>query len=130
MERLLIIVFFAPAFGTFSGGCTVLMRLRRSFRLIGAPRSLELRLRHRNFTALLQHVNVHRVKETINGRDYFIEVSKVGVDKWRAQIRRTPGGCCAMMPFYGATPDEAAAHLSQWLAIVNGQRRDPVVVES
>ena len=130
MERLLIIVFFASAFGTFSGSCTVLMRLRRSFRLIGATRSLELRLRHHYFTAPLQHVNVHRVKETINGRDYLIEVSMVGVDKWRAQIRRTPGGCCAMMPFYGATPDEAAAHLRQWLAIVNGQRRDPVVAES
>jgi hypothetical protein len=107
------------------------MRLRQSFRLIGVTRSLELRLRHHNFPTLLQHVNVHRVKETINGRDYLIEVSEVGVDKWRAQIRRTPGGSCAMMPFYGATPDEAASHLSRWLVIANGgSRQHPVVVES
>ena len=71
-------------------------------------------------------MNVHRLKETINGREYLIEVSNVGIDKWRAQIRRTPGGSCAMMPFYGSTPDEAAAHLSDCLAIVNGQRRQPV----
>jgi len=64
-------------------------------------------------------VNVHRLKETINGREYLIEVSSVGVDKWRAQIRRTPGGSCAMMPFYGNTPDEAAGQLSRWLAISN-----------
>jgi hypothetical protein len=75
-------------------------------------------------------VTVHRVKETINGREYLIEVSNVGVDKWRAQIRRTPGGCCAMMPFYGATPDEAAAQLSRWLAITNCQSREPAVAQS
>ena len=67
-------------------------------------------------------MNVQRRKETINGREYLIEVSNVGLDKWRAQIRRTPGGSCAMMPFYGATPDEAADQLSRWLGIVNGQR--------
>jgi len=69
-------------------------------------------------------VNVHRLKETINGREYLIEVSNVGSGKWRAQIRRTPGGSCAMMPFYGNTPDEAAAHLSRWLAISNGHKQD------
>ncbi len=69
-------------------------------------------------------MNVHRLKETINGREYLIEVSSVGVDKWRAQIRRTPGGSCAMMPFYGSTPAEAAAQLSRWLTIVNAPRRD------
>lgn len=106
------------------------MRLRQSFRLIGVTRPLELRLRHHIFTASLQNVNVHRLKETINGREYFIEVSSVGAGKWRAQIRRTPGGSCAMMPFYGATPDEAAAQLTRWLAIANGQRRDPVAIES
>ena len=73
------------------------------------------------------HVIVHRLKETINGREYHIEVSNVGLDKWRAQIRRTPGGSSAMMPFYGSTPDEAAGQLSRWLAIASGPRRDPVV---
>lgn len=67
---------------------------------------------------------VQRLK-TINGREYVIEVSNVGLHKWRAQIRRTPGGSSAMMPFYGTTPDEAAGQLTRWLAIANGQRRDP-----
>ena len=71
-------------------------------------------------------MNVHRLKETINGREYLIEVSNVGIDKWRAQIRRTPGGSCALMPFYGSTPDEAAGQLSRWLAIASGPRREPV----
>ena len=66
------------------------------------------------------------MKETINGREYLIEVSNVGLDKWRAQIRRTAGGSSAMMPFYGTTPDEAAGQLSRWLALANGQRRDIV----
>ena len=69
-------------------------------------------------------VNVQRLKEIINGREYLIEVSNVGLHKWRAQIRRTPGGSAAMMPFYGSTPDEAAGQLSRWLAIANGQRGD------
>jgi hypothetical protein len=71
-------------------------------------------------------VNVHRFEETINGRAYLIEVSSVGRDKWRAQIRRTPGGSGALMPFYGKTPDEAAGHLSRWLSIVNGRPRTEV----
>ena len=73
-------------------------------------------------------MNVHRLKETINGREYLIEVSSVGSNKWRAQLRRTPGGSCAMMPFYGDTPDEAARQLTGWLAIVNRQRREPAVL--
>ena len=64
-------------------------------------------------------MNVHRFEETINGRDYLIEVSSVGTGKWRAQIARTPGGSAALMPFYGATPDEAAVKLSRWLSILH-----------
>jgi hypothetical protein len=66
-------------------------------------------------------VNVHRFPEVINGREYLIEVSNVGFNKWRAQIARTPGGSGALMPFYGKTPDEAAQHLSHWLSIAHGQ---------
>ncbi len=66
-----------------------------------------------------QIVNVHRFEETINGRDYLIEVSSVGAGKWRAQIARTPGGSAALMPFYGTTPDEAAVKLSRWLSIAH-----------
>ncbi|HQX81163.1 MAG TPA: hypothetical protein PKW63_05360 [Vicinamibacterales bacterium] len=56
-----------------------------------------------------------RFKETINGRAYVIEASAVARDRWRAQIVRLPGGRAALMPFYGATPDEAAGQLSAWL---------------
>lgn len=56
-----------------------------------------------------------RIEQTINGKSYVIEVLPVGEDRWRAQIARRPGGTTALMPFYGATPDEAAASLSQWL---------------
>jgi len=62
-------------------------------------------------------VTVQRFDETINGREYRIEVSAVGSDKWRAQIARAGGGSRAMMPFYGRTTDEAVKHLSQWLSL-------------
>jgi hypothetical protein len=62
-------------------------------------------------------VTFRRYEETINGREYRIEVSAVASDKWRAQIARAPGGSRAMMPFYGRTPDEAVEHLSHWLTL-------------
>ena len=84
-------------------------------------------------TALFHHfdspattVNVHRFEETINGREYLIEVSSVGRNQWRAQIKRIPGGSGALMPFYGKTPDEAASLLTRWLAIANGRPRAEV----
>ena len=64
---------------------------------------------------------MHRFEEVINGREYHIEVSSVGLDKWRAQIARAPGGSASLMPFYGKTPDEAAGQLSRWLALAHGQ---------
>ena len=69
---------------------------------------------------------MHRFEEVINGREYLIEVSSVGLDKWRAQIKRRAGGSAALMPFYGKTPDEAAQHLSRWLALAHGQTRPRV----
>ncbi len=71
-------------------------------------------------------VTVQRFEETINGREYRIEVSAVGTDRWRAQIARAPGGSRAMMPFYGHTPDEAVQHLSKWLTL-NLTRTTPQV---
>jgi hypothetical protein len=62
-------------------------------------------------------VTVQRFDETINGREYRIEVSTVDRNTYRAQIARAPGGSRAMMPFYGSTPDEAVAHLSRWLML-------------
>ncbi len=90
------------------------MRLRVSFRL---------RARSRARTMLPSAVTVQRFDETINGREYHIEVSNVGTNQWRANIKRTPGGSAALMPFYGKTPDEAAGLLSHWLAIAHGQER-------
>jgi len=60
--------------------------------------------------------DVRRFEEIINGREYLIEVSEVGIDRWRAQIARIPGGSAALMPFYGSTPDRPPRRqLSQWL---------------
>ena len=61
-------------------------------------------------------MNVLHFEEIINGRAYLIEVSPVGVDRWRAQIVRTPGGSAALMPFYGESPDEAATQIFSWLS--------------
>jgi hypothetical protein len=67
-------------------------------------------------------VNVHRFEETINGREYHIEVSAVDATTWRAQIARLHGGGSrALMPFYGRTPDEAAKQLSRWLTLAHSR---------
>ena len=58
---------------------------------------------------------VHRFEESIAGRAYLIEVAAVTQDRWRAYIVRVPGVPTALMPFYGATPDEAARQLCEWL---------------
>lgn len=63
-------------------------------------------------------MTVHHYEETIGGRTYHIEVTPVS-NRWRAQILRIPGMPTALMPFYGATPDEAAHQLSQWLILAN-----------
>ncbi len=65
-------------------------------------------------------MNTVRFEETINGRNYIIEVSAVDPDRWRAQILRRPGAYTALMPFYGATAIEAARQLSQWLTRAAG----------
>jgi hypothetical protein len=70
-------------------------------------------------------VTVQRYEETINGREYRIEVSAVG-NQFRAQIAKAPGGSRAMMPFYGHTPDEAVQLLSRWL-VLNHARPTPRV---
>ena len=60
-------------------------------------------------------MNIIRFNEIVNGRAYVIEALPVAQDRWRAQLVRTAGGTTALMPFYGATPDEAARHLTDWL---------------
>lgn len=63
---------------------------------------------------------IHRFEEIINGREFLIEVSAVDANRWRAHLVREPGGSTALMPFYGATPQEAANHLATWLARAHG----------
>ena len=58
---------------------------------------------------------VHRFEESIAGRAYLIEAVAVSKDRWRAYIVRIPGVPTALMPFYGATPTEAAHQLCEWL---------------
>ena len=64
-------------------------------------------------------MKLHRFEETINGRVYEIEVSAVRPDRWRAYLVTLTGGPTALMPFYGATPDDAARQLTDWLALAH-----------
>ena len=74
-------------------------------------------------------MTVHRFEETIGGRAYHIEVREVS-NRWRAQLRRTPGVPTAMMPFYGPTPDAAAQLLTEWLTRAHRTVRGPSVPEA
>jgi hypothetical protein len=72
-------------------------------------------------------VNAIRINETINGRPYVIELQLVGVNQWRAQLARREA-TTALMPFYGATPDEAAGMLTRWLTRANRTVGAPVKI--
>jgi phosphomannomutase len=63
---------------------------------------------------------LQRFRQTINNRMVTIDVRKVALDRWRAELVR-PTGTTALMPFYGSTPDEAAQHLCSWLTRVGRQ---------
>src|SRR5262245_26756785 len=87
----------------------------------------------RRITALLKFIFPnsyilvrHRFERTIAGRPFVIEVTWVAENRWRAHIVRIPGVPTAMMPFYGETPDEAAAHLSDWLNRAHQHQADTV----
>ena len=68
---------------------------------------------------------VHRFEESIAGRPYLIEVVAVSEDRWRAYIVRVPGVPTALMPFYGATPGEAAHQLCDWLTRAYARAANP-----
>lgn len=70
-------------------------------------------------------MTVHRFEQNISGRTYHIEVQAVTATRWRAQIARRPGMPTSMMPFYGATPEEAAEHLANWLTLVTSVAPTP-----
>ena len=59
-------------------------------------------------------LTVHCFEEIIGERAFEIEVTDAG-NRWRAQLRRRPGIPTAMMPFYGASPAEAARRLIDWM---------------
>jgi hypothetical protein len=63
-------------------------------------------------------VTIHHSETTIGGRSYQIEVAPVG-SCWCARLQRRPGMPTAMMPFYGATPEEAADQLTNWLTVAH-----------
>ena len=70
-------------------------------------------------------VAVHRFEESIAGRPYLIEFAAVSQDRWRAYIVRIPGVPTALMPFYGATPVEAARLLCDWLTRAHARAAAP-----
>lgn len=72
--------------------------------------------------ATAPRATVVRFNETINGRPYVIEVQKVGARQWRAQLSRREA-TTALMPFYAATADDAAALLARWLTRASKQER-------
>ena len=109
--------FFAPAFGNLDAIVTWMilsslasLDVRRSARTI-----LTFRPIRKTRNRLDVSTAVHRFEESIGGHPYLIEVAAIAKDRWRAYIVRMPGVPTALMPFYGATPDEAAAQLCQWL---------------
>jgi hypothetical protein len=59
-----------------------------------------------------------RYERLIAGRTYVIDVTLVSTGRWRAALARLPGMPTSLMPFYGATPEEAAHALANWLSIV------------
>jgi len=71
-------------------------------------------------------VTVHHFQHDIGGRLYQIEVTPVG-NRWRAQLGRRAGMPTALMPFYGSTPDEAAALLTRWLALAHSRQTSQAV---
>jgi hypothetical protein len=90
--------------------------LRTLFRLIEISASVLSRCSSfQIFRRLFSNIVRHRFERIIAGRSYLIEVALVEEKRWRAQLQRIPGVPAAMMPFYGTTPDEAAAHLTDWL---------------
>ena len=66
-----------------------------------------------------------RLMREINGKSYAIEVLPVDRGRWRARLAQH-GTTNALMPFYGATPDEAVASLTAWLIRV-GRPQSPAV---
>jgi hypothetical protein len=100
---------------------------RRLLRLFVVARCVELSLPNNQLFLFdtVPSAPVHRFEESIGGRPYLIEVAAVSDDRWRAYIVRLPGVPTALMPFYGATPVEAAHQLCEWLARAHARSANP-----
>jgi hypothetical protein len=87
-----------------------------SSRCASLDHSLEPRriVRSTCITQNTRDVTVHCFEEFIGERAFVVEVTDAG-NRWRAQLRRRPGVPTAMMPFYGASPAEAAHRLLDWM---------------
>jgi hypothetical protein len=55
--------------------------------------------------------------QDINGKAYVVEAVPVDRSRWRARLAQH-GTTNALMPFYGATPEEAIERLTTWLSRV------------
>jgi hypothetical protein len=64
-------------------------------------------------------VTTYRFEHTLDDRTYHIDVVAVSPGRWRAQMARRAGIRTALMPFYGTTPQEAAAALIRWLVVAS-----------
>lgn len=60
--------------------------------------------------------SVQRIERHINGRLYYIELSQVQRQRWRAHVVTAQGAPTALMPFYDDTADAAAQRLAEWLS--------------
>ena len=59
-----------------------------------------------------------RYERLIAGRTYVIDVTLGSTGRWRAELARLPGMPTSLMPFYGATPEDAAHAIANWLSMV------------
>ena len=99
--------------------------LRAFLRLIPFTNRLEFCLS--NLSALPDNnVTVQRFEETISGRTYLIEAMRVDQDRWRAYLASVQGGPTALMPFYGATAEQAVRRLADWLTLAHQAPTIPV----
>ncbi len=60
-----------------------------------------------------------RLVHHVNGRDYRIEVTQLGSERWRAQVLNAYGGPTALMPFYDVTLDDAVERVTAWLLLAH-----------
>ena len=100
--------------------------LRAFLRLIPFRNRLKFCLSRRGSALLDSIVTVHRFEQTIGGRTYLIEAMRVDQDRWRAYLASLQGGPTALMPFYGATADEAVRRLADWLTLAHQTPTVPV----